>query len=352
MARLKYGQLPLAFGAALLLAACQDGMAPGGGTADAGAAAAAQTARSGKPVERDVERPDIFKVTDRGLWDGRPSLGGVWVAHPDVRDPERVLIRNPATGLSVEGALFRREREMPGPLLQVSSDAAEALGLVAGRPTEISVVALRRETIEPEPEPAPAPAPKPKPKDEEAAAVAAAAVKATEAAPAPKAEEAKPAASAAPAAAAAAAETAAEAVTPEPQPKRKWWQRKPKPAEQETASDVSPVTTATIEAAPLDGDGTKVETPAPAPSPAGIAAGGNLSLPYIQIGAFGTESNAKDAAAKISNAGLAVEVKSGTSGGKPVWRVIVGPAVDVSARNEILKKVTELGYKDAYPVKG
>ena len=53
--------------------------------------------------ERDVERRDIFEVTDRALWDGRPSLGGVWVAHPDVQDPERVLIRN---NLTAQGYLL------------------------------------------------------------------------------------------------------------------------------------------------------------------------------------------------------------------------------------------------------
>lgn len=86
----------------------------------------------------------MFSVEDRGLWDGRPSLGGVWVAAPDVTDPERVLIRMPETGKSVVGALFRREREFAGPPLQLSSEAAEALGIYAGAPTVVKVVALRR----------------------------------------------------------------------------------------------------------------------------------------------------------------------------------------------------------------
>ena len=101
-------------------------------------------------VERDVEAPDVFQVTDQGLWDGRPSLGGVWVAHPDVKDPERVIIRNTANSKFVIGALFRRERENPGPELQVSSDAAAALGMLAGAPAELNVTALRREEA-PEP---------------------------------------------------------------------------------------------------------------------------------------------------------------------------------------------------------
>ena len=96
-------------------------------------------------VETDVEAPEVFQVTEPGLWDGRPSLGGVWVAHPDVADPERVIIRNPSNGTFVIGALFRRERENPGPTLQVSSDAAAALDMLAGAPTTLNVTALRRE---------------------------------------------------------------------------------------------------------------------------------------------------------------------------------------------------------------
>ncbi len=103
-------------------------------------------------IERDVEAPDVFEATEPGLWDGRPSLGGVWVAHPDVQEPERVLIRNTSNDKFVVGALFRREREIPGPRLQISSDAAEALGILAGAPAPLSVVALRKEIVAVEPE--------------------------------------------------------------------------------------------------------------------------------------------------------------------------------------------------------
>lgn len=105
-----------------------------------------------KTVERDVEAPEVFQVSEAGLWDGRPSLGGVWVAHPDVKEPERVIIRNPENSNFVVGALFRRERENPGPKLQISSDAAEALGMLAGEPKELNVTALRREQAAPETE--------------------------------------------------------------------------------------------------------------------------------------------------------------------------------------------------------
>ena len=108
-------------------------------------ASSAGSTQSTKLIERDVEAPEIFSATEQGLWDGRPSLGGVWVAHPDVKEPERVIIRNQANGKFVIGALFRREREIPGPRIQASSDAAAALGMLAGAPVALNVTALRRE---------------------------------------------------------------------------------------------------------------------------------------------------------------------------------------------------------------
>jgi cell division septation protein DedD len=128
--------------AALALAGCEPGAGPVSTAPEGGAVAAATSV---KLVDRDVEAPDVFQVSDQALWDGRPSLGGVWVASPDAVDPERVILRNPANGKFVIGALFRRERDNPGPKLQISSDAAAALGLLAGQPGKISVTALRRE---------------------------------------------------------------------------------------------------------------------------------------------------------------------------------------------------------------
>ncbi len=110
----------------------------------AGANTESSAAPTGPTIERDVEAPEVFSVTDQGLWDGRPSLGGVWVAHPDVTDPERVIIRNQGNNKFVVGALFRRERDIPGPSLQISSDAAVALGILAGAPAKLNVTALRK----------------------------------------------------------------------------------------------------------------------------------------------------------------------------------------------------------------
>ena len=135
---------PLAEGAV-----AEDGTTGDAATAaeDGQATAQVTPSRSVKLVDRDVEAPDDFQTTDKALWDGRPSLGGVWVAATNVKDPMRVIMRNPANGKFVIGALFRREADNPGPKLQISSDAADALGLVAGEPATIAVTALRREEV-------------------------------------------------------------------------------------------------------------------------------------------------------------------------------------------------------------
>ena len=133
------------------LGACTEEFQPFG-TRDA--ASGASDIGATRLVERDIEAPEVFQATEDGLWDGRPSLGGVWVAHPGATDPERVIIRNEENGRFVIGALFRRERDLPGPELMISSDAAAALNILAGAPTMLNVTALRREEVE-EASPAP-----------------------------------------------------------------------------------------------------------------------------------------------------------------------------------------------------
>ena len=135
----------------LLLSGCDELEGLGLNLSNAANNEAGADVTPGRSVEREVEAPEVFSVTEAGLWDGRPSLGGVWVAHPDVTEPERVIIRNQANGKFVVGALFRREREIPGPRLQVSSDAAVQLAMLAGAPVELDVTALRKEIVPEEP---------------------------------------------------------------------------------------------------------------------------------------------------------------------------------------------------------
>jgi cell division septation protein DedD len=145
-------RLCLAFAAVLLASGC----AEDGGSFDfkemfkpkaKAETTAAVEGEATEVIERDVEAPEVFAAKEAGLWDGRPSLGGVWVAHPDVKEPERVIIRNSSNDQFVVGALFRRERDIPGPRLQLSSDAAQAIGVLAGSPVELDVVALRKEVV-------------------------------------------------------------------------------------------------------------------------------------------------------------------------------------------------------------
>lgn len=194
MTRSRIGFTVAVLASALGLASCGDGAQPFGlpGGADDTAEGAPEAEVTTRLVERDVEAPDVFSLTDQGLWDGRPSLGGVWVADASVTTPERVIIRNTQNGKFVIGALFRRERVSPGPRIQVSSDAAAALGVLAGQPVQLSVIALRREEVAPAAEPAPATAapeavtatPLASVTDTAAAAIAAAEAAAPSAAPA------------------------------------------------------------------------------------------------------------------------------------------------------------------------
>ncbi|PIE15326.1 MAG: SPOR domain-containing protein [Rhodobacterales bacterium] len=233
---------------------------------------------STKTIERDVEAPEVFQVTEAGLWDGRPSLGGVWVAHPDVKQPERVILRNSANDKFVVGALFRRERENPGPRLQVSSDAAAALGMLAGQPAKINVTALRKEEV---------------------------------------AETSDPAA-----------------------------EGNLKAPETVEATSLDPIAGA---AAAIDAAETKpAETAVPVPAPKPKASG--LSKPFIQIGIFSVEQNARNTATAMRQDGMVPTVKKQSLKGKTFWRVLVGPANTSLERSALLKKIKASGFTDAYAV--
>ena len=75
-----------------------------------------------------------------------------------------------------------------------------------------------------------------------------------------------------------------------------------------------------------------------------------LDKPFIQIGIFSVESNAKNAAGQMRNAGLIPTVLAQSSNGKKFWRVVVGPAQSKSERSQLLKSVKATGFTDAYAV--
>ena len=275
--------------ALLALAACTEGFQPFNRAASGDGPTPIGSTRL---VERDVEAPEVFQITEEGLWDGRPSLGGVWVAHPTADDPERVIIRNDENGRFVIGALFRRENNSPGPALMISSDAAAALNILAGDPTLVQVTALRREEL-PDPVVAPASAP-------------ASDVAAGDTDQAPPTITASPLGD--PIAAAAAAISAAEN------------------AQAASAPAATPQSRPTQTAAT------------------------SLDRPFVQIGIFSVQENANNTAQALRNAGLVPTIYDQSANDRRFWRVVVGPAQNAADRDAILRTVRGLGFEDAYAV--
>ncbi|WP_374429996.1 SPOR domain-containing protein [Tabrizicola sp.] len=398
MARVEFRKFVFGLAATGLLIGCVEG---GGQTGATGSQVSAPATRAAGGAARDIEAPEVYQTTDSALWDGRPSLGGIWVAAPDAVNPERVLIFNPATGKSITGALFKRERENPGPRLQLSSDAAEALGILAGQPTEIRVTALRKEEVK-EPEPAAEPAAQPASPDAaaapagesgEAAAIATAALAAVdgEGTTAPAAAAAETAKDAA-AAATVAAEGAA-ALAPDGTPKKKTWKERRAEAKAAreakrraaaeakaaaaaaaagatavegevpaAAPDPAAAAVAAVETAPLDARdpdavaNAKPEKPKrktvgadPAPvaaaEPAAEAPAATGPARPIQVASFSKEENARRATEALAKIGITASPQKSENGGKAVWGVVVmGDAA-------MLKKIKDAGFADAYFLK-
>ncbi|WP_232489236.1 SPOR domain-containing protein [Rhodobacter amnigenus] len=288
----------------LVLAACQQGQNPFA-RKDKPEGATTASATSVTLVDRDVEAPEVFQVTDQALWDGRPSLGGVWVASPDASNPERVIMRNPANGKFVIGALFQREVFNPGPKLQISSDAAEALGLLAGQPAKISVTALRREE-------APAATDASKPILDANEGVSATTL-GTVAGAAIDEAEGKPAT----------ATTAA-------------------PAAIASAPLDAPAATAPAATAPRP-----AAAPAPAASPAPALAAAAPGSTTLQIGIFSVEANANRAVETLKKAGISATSRKETTQGKTWWSV----TATGGDRAALLAKVKGLGFADAYAIR-
>jgi len=367
-----------------LLTGCVDGS---GASGDRSASMTSTPARGGGAAE--VEAPEVFQTTDSALWDGRPSLGGIWVASPNVKDPERVVIFNAASGKTVTGALFRRERDNPGPMLQVSSDAAEALGMLAGQPAQLRVTALRKVEVKAAPE--------------DTAPEALAAV-ATTASPDGSAQEAPPqeAGAAKTAAVAAAALDAADAgtvsgqnpadsIADEPAKPMTWKERRAEAKAKREAEKAAKaaaaaggvvatdgtdgIGVAAVETAPLDaraaeaaagGDPAAVAPPAPekktrrqiraeqeaaAAAASAAAAEATAATPApapvtsgrpIQIASFTKEENAARAVEALAKVGITAQPVRSERGGKVVWGVVaVGDAA-------MLNAIKGAGFADAY----
>jgi cell division septation protein DedD len=317
------------------LAACEDGNSPsffkgngqGGGLFGSTEKPSAQPAGNGsiKLVERDVEAPEVFQVTEKALWDGRPSLGGVWVAHPDSKQPERVIIRNETNGKFVIGALFKRERDNPGPKLQLSSDAANALGVLAGAPTTLNVTVLRRETVNVDdgggspvaPETVVTEVLKPTPTDEIESSVLKSVAEA---------ESKTNADTVKTVAIAANKPTTKPALRPVKKPAKT----------QKTAS--APAASPEVKTADK-------------PAPKATAVPNNastLSQPFIQLGFFSVKTNANNTLKSLETRKIPGRLVEATAKGKTFWRVLAGPAKTKGERDAYLAEIKKMGFSDAY----
>ena len=89
------------------------------------------------------EKPKILDISATVIWDGSQTLGGNWVSHPNIKSPERVLIKNTANGKSVVGAVFQQTKNLNNGLAAISSDAAKALRVSKNNETKLQIVAIK-----------------------------------------------------------------------------------------------------------------------------------------------------------------------------------------------------------------
>jgi hypothetical protein len=215
---------------------------------------AAVSPSSSKVIERDIEAPEVFQLTGLGVWDGRPSLGGVWVAHLSAPSAERVIVRNGKSGKFVIGALFRRNDVKDGVPFQISAAAAKVFGVSSGQQIKLNVTALRPHNV--------------------------------------KAHDAG--------------------------------------SGQIAQNDV--IATAALDKAEVTGSEMR------------------LRKPFIQLGIFNVEQNAKNTATKMRQVGIVPLIKEQFKDSKPFWRVVIGPANSLEERELLLKSVKSVGFQDAYAV--
>ncbi|QPH54629.1 SPOR domain-containing protein [Pontivivens ytuae] len=273
--------------------------------------------------ERLTPRPDLFSLQDEAIWDGRPSLGGAWIAHPDVGNPERVEVTDVTSGQSITAALFRREAGLPGPVFQLSADAAQELGAEPGVPLEVEVIAVRPEVVDVADDAAEGDA-------EEAESNAA------------EVEDAVDVVAEGEAAAAAVDEAAAPADD--------------EAAEVELASDEAAIAeiAAAIVAAPDPEPAIEAAAPAveeaEAPQPVAEAVApapaAAPDTPFMQVGMFGVPGNAEALVERLQAEGLAARALPAGS----LTRVVVGPAESDAELAETRQRLRELGFSDAIAI--
>jgi cell division septation protein DedD len=274
--------------------------------------------------------PGAFHAADLALWDGARTLAGIWIAHPMAQTARRVRVTNDETGTRVDAAMFRRDPNLSGSRVVVSSEAAERLGLAPGHGTAITIEGLAHRV------------------DTEAAAEPEAVVAGAAPQPAPTPVD-------VPAAEVPAGTTAAEPVEPEGAPVAAL-SPAPPPAPEPVLSDATgagatgptPEEAQAVASTPAP---PPEAAPAPAPAPDGT---GDISdgRHFIQAGVFGQPGNAARLVEKLRAAGLPADQRPLTLGERQLTRVLVGPYQTIAERDAALETVRKLGPADAIPARG
>ncbi|MEM7746236.1 MAG: SPOR domain-containing protein [Pseudomonadota bacterium] len=300
--------------------------------------------------------PDVFEGTGRAVWDGRRTLQGIWVAHPEATTARRVRIINVENRRAVDGALFKRDAADGGSSILISSEAAQLLGIVPNVGTDLRIVAVTpvdRQTIEPN-----------------LATPAAGASPITRVAAPPSEEAARPSTSEPPPApdAEGTPEEPAQTTTvalkqPSPDDDQPATTVEAAPAEPERPAEPRPnpdrVTPAndpvfTWENAPAAADEPEIETsstpvtPLPATTEPERPA---LKRPFVQAGTFGVATNASKLIDRLAAMQIPALTRSESVGGRTLTRVLAGPFDSLTARDDAQRKIRGLGLTDAVPVR-
>lgn len=341
----------VAAASALLVAGCSDvpGAAPDQQPDIAATAVGAAPVRPVTSPPALEPAPEIFSTEAWALWDGRKTLGGRWVALPDVDIARRVRLTDTESGTAIDGALIRRNPDQTGPKLIISSEAAESLKLRPGVATPVMIVALAYPDATPQSanshvrsqqagpyDPASQP-----PRDALASASGAEVdnpVVGAEITSPPTEPEAIPVETAE-------AETAEEAPLPDSGSPQTPAPQRPQPPAGGATIDVAEVPRQTAKATP--------EPPAAEPGdaePAVPAASDGIAdgLPFIQAGVFADPANAARLVTRLRAAGLPAGEQPLTTS---LTRVVIGPYQSVDARNTALKTVRNIGPADAIPAR-
>lgn len=89
--------------------------------------------------------PDVFLIEAEAQRDKPDGAAGLWAAVAGLRRPERAEAVNLATGRTVDLALYSAGGS--GPVIRLSGEAADALGIATGEAVKVRITALRQQPV-------------------------------------------------------------------------------------------------------------------------------------------------------------------------------------------------------------